>query len=40
MTYFSKGSEQNIKITTTDDLLIFKALLHTRKEDWFKDLNQ
>lgn len=30
-TYFSKGSEENIKITTQDDLRIFKALLRTRK---------
>ena len=26
--YFSSGSEKNIKITTNDDLQIFKALLH------------
>ncbi len=35
--YFSKGSEENIKITTLDDLRIFKALLHTRQEDWIKN---
>lgn len=35
-TYFSKGSEENIKITTLDDLRIFKALLHTRQDDWIK----
>lgn len=34
--YFSKGSEENIKITTTDDLKIFKALLHTKNENWLK----
>lgn len=34
--YFSKGSEENIKITTVDDLMIFKALLHTRKDNWLK----
>lgn len=34
--YFSKGSEQNIKITTVDDLVIFKALLHTKKDSWLK----
>ena len=34
--YFSKGSETNIKITTTDDMLIFEALLHTKKENWLK----
>ena len=35
-TYFSKGSEENIKITTLEDLRIFKALLHTRQDDWIK----
>ena len=34
--YFSKGSEQNLKITTVDDLMIFKALLHTKKDSWLK----
>ena len=34
--YFSKGSEENLKITTTDDLRIFKALLHTRQDEWIK----
>lgn len=34
--YFSKGSEENIKITTVDDMIIFKALLHTKKESWLK----
>ena len=34
--YFSKGSEENLKITTIDDLMIFKALLHTKKDDWIK----
>jgi 2-C-methyl-D-erythritol 4-phosphate cytidylyltransferase len=34
--YFSKGSEQNLKITTVDDMIIFKALLHTKKDDWIK----
>lgn len=34
--YFSKGSEQNLKITTVDDLIIFEALLHTKKESWIK----
>ena len=36
-TYFSKGSEENIKITTLDDLRIFKALLQTRQDSWIKD---
>lgn len=35
-THFSTGSEENIKITTVDDLKIFKALLHTRQDDWIK----
>lgn len=30
MTYFSKGSEENLKITTPEDLKIFKALLKLR----------
>ena len=34
--YFSKGSEENIKITTTDDLRIFQALLHTKTDNWLK----
>ncbi len=36
MTYFSKGSEENIKITTMEDLKIFKALLHTKQDSWLK----
>ena len=35
-TYFSKGSEENLKITTLDDLKIFKALLHTQQDRWIK----
>lgn len=34
--YFSKGSEMNLKITTIDDMLIFEALLHTKKDSWLK----
>lgn len=34
--YFSKGSEENIKITTVEDMVIFKALLHTKKDSWLK----
>lgn len=30
------GSEKNIKITTTEDLEILKALMHTHKEAWLK----
>ncbi len=32
--FFSAGSEKNIKITTVDDLDLFKALLRMKKEDW------
>ena len=35
-TYFSKGSEKNIKITTIEDIEIFKALLNAKNEDWIK----
>ena len=35
-TYFSKGSEENIKITTLDDLKIFKSILHTKQDEWIK----
>lgn len=34
--YFSAGSEKNIKLTTIDDIEIFKALLNTKKSDWLK----
>ena len=34
--HFFPGSEKNIKITTTEDLEIFKALLMARKDDWLK----
>ncbi len=34
--YFSKGSEENLKITTIEDMMIFKALLHTKKDSWLK----
>lgn len=30
------GSEKNIKITTTEDLEILKALMHTQRESWLK----
>lgn len=35
-TYFSKGSEKNLKITTLEDLEIFKAILNSEKESWLK----
>lgn len=34
--YFSQGSEENLKITTVDDMVIFKALLKTKKDSWLK----
>ena len=34
--YFSKGNERNIKITTIDDIDLFKALLHTSRDGWLK----
>jgi 2-C-methyl-D-erythritol 4-phosphate cytidylyltransferase len=34
--HFSAGSEKNIKITTTDDLEILKALLTSQKDTWLK----
>ena len=35
--YFSKGSEKNIKLTTLDDIDIFKALLGAKCSEWLKD---
>lgn len=35
-TYFSKGSEKNLKITTIEDIEIFRALLNADKEEWIK----
>ena len=35
-TYFSRGSEENLKITTADDLKIFKAIINTRLDQWIK----
>ena len=35
-TYFSKGSEKNLKITTVEDIEIFKALLSAKNEGWIK----
>ena len=34
--YFSTGSEKNIKLTTVEDIDIFKALLFTKRSDWLK----
>lgn len=35
--YFSAGSEKNIKLTTVEDIDIFKALLAAKRADWLKD---
>ena len=34
--YFSVGSEKNIKLTTVEDLDIFKALLVAKRSEWLK----
>lgn len=34
--YFSIGSEKNIKLTTVEDLDIFKALLMAKRSSWLK----
>ena len=34
--YFSQGSEKNIKLTTVDDIDIFKALLISKRSEWLK----
>ena len=34
--YFSAGSEKNIKLTTVEDIDIFKALLAAHRSDWLK----
>ena len=34
--HLSMGSEKNIKITTVEDIDIFKALLMAKKSDWLK----
>lgn len=35
--HFSAGSEKNIKLTTVEDIDIFKALLKAKRADWLKD---
>lgn len=35
--YFSAGSEKNIKLTTVEDIDIFKALLLAKRSDWLKN---
>lgn len=34
--YFSAGSEKNIKLTTVEDIDIFKALLAAKRSSWLK----
>lgn len=34
--YFSTGSEKNIKLTTIEDIEIFRALLHVKRLNWVK----
>lgn len=34
--HFAVGSDKNIKITTKDDLELFKAYLKQDKDDWLK----
>lgn len=35
--YFSIGSEKNIKLTTVEDIDIFKALLAAKRSSWLKE---
>ena len=35
--FFSRGSEKNVKLTTVEDIDIFKALLVAKRSDWLKD---
>lgn len=37
--YFSSGSNKNIKITTLEDIDIFKALYATKRDAWLKGKN-
>ena len=34
--HFARGSERNIKLTRTEDIELFKALLKTEKDAWLK----
>jgi len=34
--YFARGSERNIKLTRTEDIELFKALLATERDEWLK----
>lgn len=35
--HFSKGSEKNLKLTTVEDIDIFKALLMAKRAEWLKE---
>lgn len=34
--YLAPGEERNIKLTNTEDIELYKSLLHTTKESWIK----
>ncbi len=34
--HFAKGSERNIKLTSTEDIELFKALLAVEKDEWLR----
>lgn len=34
--HFSHGSEKNMKITTVEDIDLFKAILHSTRDSWIK----
>ena len=34
--HFAQGSERNIKLTRTEDIDLFKALLQTERDGWLK----
>ncbi|WP_026766434.1 IspD/TarI family cytidylyltransferase [Selenomonas ruminantium] len=34
--HFAKGSERNIKLTNTEDIELFKALIAVEKDEWLK----
>ena len=34
--HFSKGSEKNMKVTTLEDIELFKAILHSTLDNWIK----
>ena len=34
--HFSPGSEKNVKLTTPEDIEVFKALLGAKKDEWLK----